>query len=610
MIRIKKSKIMLIMILFLFILILPNYANAAKISVGKVKGVKVTSQDTSSIKITWSKVSKATGYRVYVYNSSKKKYEYYGKTTSRSMTIKKLKSAQEYKIKIRGYRTVKKKNYYGSYSSVLTTTTKPTQVKNLKARSQTDNSITLSWSKVSRATGYRVYIYNSSKKKYEYYGAAKTNSITIKKRSSAQTYQIKVRAYRTLNKTNYYGSYSSILTTVTKPKQTTGLKMSNNTVSTITLTWNKVSGASGYRVYMYNTTSKAYEYYGQITDNSVTISKDLATNKELKYATGYNFKVRAYITLNETKYYGSFSDILSAATVPSQVTGLLSTDQTTNSITIKWDKVDKATGYVVYIYSDSSQCFKQYNKTTETTMTITNLYTARFYKIYVKAYATINNKDYYGSGSNIISQRTKSTDSIKAGIDVSQHQKDIDWNQVKGKVDFAILRLGWIGNNNLDNGGNHTLDTKFVENYNECKRLGIPVGVYVYCYSSSVDAIKSGADWTVEQLKERTLDLPVFIDMEDKQIAGISKNNLSEMCTEYNSIVENAGFKPGIYANRNWFDNHLNSELKTKYTCWIAHYTDKDQNYEEQYSMWQYSSAGLISGISGNVDLNIIYFNR
>lgn len=68
----------------------------------------------------------------------------------------------------------------------------------------------------------------------------------------------------------------------------------------------------------------------------------------------------------------------------------------------------------------------------------------------------------------------------KYGIDVSQHQGVINWDAVKGKIDFAILHLGWIGNHN-----NHTLDTQFERNYSECTRLGIPVGVYVYCYSSS-----------------------------------------------------------------------------------------------------------------------------
>lgn len=81
------------------------------------------------------------------------------------------------------------------------------------------------------------------------------------------------------------------------------------------------------------------------------------------------------------------------------------------------------------------------------------------------------------------------------GIDVSEYQSNIDWDKAKTKIDFAILRLGWIGNKN-----NHTIDKKFERNYNECIRLGIPVGIYVYNYCNSVETIKQGAEWTLNIL--------------------------------------------------------------------------------------------------------------
>ena len=170
-------------------------------------------------------------------------------------------------------------------------------------------------------------------------------------------------------------------------------------------------------------------------------------------------------------------------------------------------------------------------------------------------------------------------------------------------VDFAIIRLGWIGNKQ-----NHKLDTYFERNYSECKRLGIPVGVYIYCYSNSVKHIKEGAEWTVKKLKGKTTELPVFIDMEDSSITKAGKKELSKMCVEYNTIIEKAGFKAGIYANRYWFDTYLEKDLRTKYTCWIAHYTSSSSiNYEDTFTIWQYSSAGKVNGIYGNADLNIMY---
>lgn len=191
----------------------------------------------------------------------------------------------------------------------------------------------------------------------------------------------------------------------------------------------------------------------------------------------------------------------------------------------------------------------------------------------------------------------------KYGIDVSQHQGKINWDAVKGNIDFAILRLGWIGNKE-----NHTLDTQFERNYSECIRLGIPVGVYVYCYSSSEAAAKSGANWAIKKLNGKQLQLPVYIDMEDNSIAGLGKEVLTNICIAFNGVIEAAGLWAGVYANANWFNNYLIKDtIKRKYTTWIAHYTSGNSKYAGEYDVWQNSSSGKISGIAGNVDTNYMY---
>jgi lysozyme len=190
------------------------------------------------------------------------------------------------------------------------------------------------------------------------------------------------------------------------------------------------------------------------------------------------------------------------------------------------------------------------------------------------------------------------------GIDVSQHQANINWENVKNNgVQFAILRLGWIGNKN-----NHTIDTKFERNYAECKRLGIPVGVYVYVYSSSTEATKSGANWTVERLKGKNLELPVYIDMEDASISKLGKDKLTEMVFEFNKIIEASGRWAGVYANKNWFDNYLHKDnIKRRFTTWIAHYGINENTYNGQYDILQYTDKGSIAGINGKCDLNVMY---
>lgn len=189
------------------------------------------------------------------------------------------------------------------------------------------------------------------------------------------------------------------------------------------------------------------------------------------------------------------------------------------------------------------------------------------------------------------------------GIDVSENNGVIDWNTVKPNIDFAILRLGWIGNKN-----NHTLDKQFERNYSECKRLGIPLGIYLYCYCNSEETVKSGANWTIEKLKGKSIELPVYIDMEDNTIAGCGRQKLTNMCIAFNTIIENAGLWAGVYANENWFNNYLNKEeIKKRYTTWIASYKSGVDCYKGQYDIWQNSSKGQINGIKGNVDTNYMY---
>lgn len=188
------------------------------------------------------------------------------------------------------------------------------------------------------------------------------------------------------------------------------------------------------------------------------------------------------------------------------------------------------------------------------------------------------------------------------GIDVSEHNGSIDWNKVAKEVDFAILRLGWVGNKN-----NHTLDKKFETNYKNAKAAGVKIGVYIYNYCNSEATAKDGAEWTINNLKGKKLDLPVYFDMEDSSIAGLGKTKLTDIVDAFNTKIEAAGYWAGVYANKNWFDNYLEDGIEDRYTSWIAHYTSGTNKYEGEFDMWQNSSTGKIDGISGNVDTNYMY---
>lgn len=188
------------------------------------------------------------------------------------------------------------------------------------------------------------------------------------------------------------------------------------------------------------------------------------------------------------------------------------------------------------------------------------------------------------------------------GIDVSEHNGTVNWVKVAQEVDFAILRIGWVGNKN-----NHTLDKKFNENYAAAKKAGIKLGAYVYMYSATTAAAKSGAEWAVQQLKDKSFELPIYCDMEDNSIAGLGKATLTAITKEFNNIIEGKGYWAGVYANKNWFDNYLEKSIPERYTSWIAHYTSGTNKYQGEFDMWQNSSKGKIDGIKGNVDTNYLY---
>ena len=188
------------------------------------------------------------------------------------------------------------------------------------------------------------------------------------------------------------------------------------------------------------------------------------------------------------------------------------------------------------------------------------------------------------------------------GIDVSHYDGNINWRIVKEHIDFAILRLGWIGNTH------HELDTKFEIYYNECKREGIPIGIYVYNYCNTPERAKIGANWAVSQLKGKSIELPVYIDMEDRSIEHLGRKTLTDICISFNNVIQNAGYWAGVYANLNWYRNYLNKDIiKERYTTWIADYGVPQDRFEGQYDMLQYSETGRVPGISSNVDMNIMY---
>ena len=183
------------------------------------------------------------------------------------------------------------------------------------------------------------------------------------------------------------------------------------------------------------------------------------------------------------------------------------------------------------------------------------------------------------------------------GIDVSEHNGTIDFSKVKDSgIGFVIIRVGWIGNKE-----NHTLDKKFIENYNNAKANGLKIGFYVYSYVENETAMLSAISWVKNQISGKIRELPIFLDVEDEQISNLSKEKQTNLCKYFCDNFENSG----VYANLDWFKNKLNVNELTNYKIWLAQWTS-NENHSANFKvdLWQYTSDGSVAGISGRVDMN------
>lgn len=186
------------------------------------------------------------------------------------------------------------------------------------------------------------------------------------------------------------------------------------------------------------------------------------------------------------------------------------------------------------------------------------------------------------------------------GIDVSKHNGNIDWDKMKGKVDFAIIRIGYGSDySNQD-------DAQYKHNIAGCEKIGIPYGVYLYSYADTVEKAASEADHAIRLLKGYRPTLPLYYDLEENKVARLGKAKLLEIAKTFCKKVEAAGYTFGVYANTNWWNNYLTDGWYNGYSRWVAQYNSVC-TYKGDYDLWQYTSKGKIEGFSGVFDMNHCY---
>lgn len=268
-----------------------------------LKNLKAT-QTTSSVKLTWDPVKNETGYRVY--RKTSEGWKKLADTTGTQYTVSGLKAGTKYTFAVKSYAKKNGKTIWAPENTSISTATKPSAVKELKVSTGV-TAVTLTWNKVSGATGYRIARYNSATKKWITV-VSKTTELKAKIQdlNGASEYTFSVVPYIATDSGNVWAKSRTKIDLVTKPAKVTLNKVTAGTKQAV-LYWKTVSKATGYEI-LYSTNSS----FKNASKYTVTKQKtQKMTIKKLTKGKTYYFKVRAYKTVDGKKTYGTYSTIKS-----------------------------------------------------------------------------------------------------------------------------------------------------------------------------------------------------------------------------------------------------------------------------------------------------------
>lgn len=201
---------------------------------------------------------------------------------------------------------------------------------------------------------------------------------------------------------------------------------------------------------------------------------------------------------------------------------------------------------------------------------------------------------------------------VLRGIDVSEHQLDIDWQQVAGAgIDYAYIRVGRRG---YTEGGLFE-DPYFKANVQGAQAAGLKVGVYMFSQAITVQEAIEEARFVLERISDYNITLPVVFDWEkiesgDARTAGLTMEGRTDCAVAFCETVKNAGYVPCIYFNRNLGYYGYDLTRLTGYEFWFALPESGFPNFYYAADMWQYSFTESVPGIGVETDMNLWFIPK
>ncbi len=394
------------------------------LKVDPLTNVKRTGRTSESLTFGWNVSDNADGYVVEQFIDGKWEtiadlaYDVTGYTAD------KLAPSTVYQFRFAAYLMVDGKPVYSEYSTIFSERTAPTKPVSVKLTKRTDKSVTLSWSKNNTADGYAVQVYKNGKwtTAVKNTGINKTTAEVNGLNPSAE-YKLRVLCFKDGAEVIY--GVPAEITVCTLPSAVTGFKTKSKTSISVTLQWNKNTSATGYELQKWD--GQKWVALTKLTSNATTTY----TIKNLKAATAYKYRIRAYKMSGKTAVYGAYSATVAARTNPSVIKGAKLTGRAADALRINWTKNTSADGYIVEMYKGGKwvRAAKITNNST-TTFRKAGLKASTVYKFRVRAYKMSGKTALYGNYSATVTARTNP--SIVKGVKIAGKAKDalrVNWTK-------------------------------------------------------------------------------------------------------------------------------------------------------------------------------------
>lgn len=412
------------------------------VALAKTNFTKIKAKSGKKVTLTWKKVSQAEGYLIYRKDSEDGKYNQIGKVTSGKTltytdTVKS--NNKTYTYKIQAYNTNNGKQGVGAYSSTKSAKTLA-KAKITGITSSNEEVLKISWNKVSGAKGY--IISRSTKKDSGYseidtVSGEKTTSYTDDTVKAGKTYYYKVEAYNVNSGTKGYGGASDAVAGKTA-KRTKITSIVSTNEKTLTIKWNKITGAYGYRIKRSTDEDGTYKVVKTIKSGNTTSYKDTS----VKAGKTYYYTVETMVkTGDNICYSGDSASVEGRTAKKTKIKYAVSNGS--NQIEVNWGAVSGAYGYRIKRSTSKNGTYNviaTVNGKNKTTYQDKNVKTAKTYYYKVETINKVNGKKGYSGDSAVVSAKTLKTTSITAVKATGSTSVRLEWKAVDGANGYQIYR--------------------------------------------------------------------------------------------------------------------------------------------------------------------------